>query len=74
LSKELIKAARHLDLDPLDLALGGGEDYELLFTAPSKKSVSGHCIGEITRTGLFLVDGKGQKTKAPVKGYQHFQL
>lgn len=25
---------RHLDLDPLDLALGGGEDYVLLFTLP----------------------------------------
>ena len=74
LSSALIEVARHLGLTPLDLALGGGEDYELLFTAPADKKVNGRCIGEITKTGLFLVDGKGQKTKAPIKGYQHFQI
>jgi thiamine-monophosphate kinase len=74
LSDELKKAARYLGLSPLDLALGGGEDYELLFTAPAGKNVKGYCIGEIIRTGLFLVDEKGQKRIAPIKGYQHFKL
>ncbi len=74
LSNELKKAAGHLGLSPLDLALGGGEDYELLFTAPAGKKVKGRCIGEIIKTGLFLVDEKGQKRKAPIKGYQHFKL
>lgn len=72
LSNELKKAAGYLGLSPIDLALGGGEDYELLFTAPGGKNVSGCCIGEIIRTGLFLVDEKGQKRRAPIKGYQHF--
>jgi thiamine-monophosphate kinase len=74
ISKELKKAAGHLGLSPLDLALGGGEDYELLFTAPAGKKVKGRCIGEIIKTGLFLQDEKGKKRKAPIKGYQHFKL
>ena len=30
-------AARKFGLDPLDLALNGGDDYELLFTVPPQK-------------------------------------
>jgi thiamine-monophosphate kinase len=74
LSNELKKAAVYLGLSPLDLALGGGEDYELLFTAPGGMKDKGLCIGEIIRSGLFLVNEKGQKRNAPIKGYQHFKL
>src|SRR3990172_9802361 len=63
LSTELKKAAAYLGLSALDLALGGGEDYELLFTAPAGKNVNACCIGEIIRTGLFLANEKGQKRR-----------
>jgi len=42
----------------LDLAFGGGEDYELLFTAPAGKKVNAYCIGGIIKTGIFLTDEK----------------
>ena len=74
LSDELERAASYLGLSPLELALGGGEDYELLFTAPAGRKVNACCIGEIIKTGLFLVDEEGQKRIAPIKGYQHFKL
>ena len=39
ISAEMRKAASCLGLSPLTLALSGGEDYELLFTAPPGKKV-----------------------------------
>ena len=74
LSIELCTASDYLGLSPLDLACGGGEDYELLFTAPTDKKVDAFCIGEIIKAGMFLVDKNGRKRKAPIKGYQHFRV
>lgn len=67
----------------LELALGGGEDYELLFTAPAgviaqvRAAVS--CpvtvIGEITaaETGeITLLNGRGNLVEPPEKGWEHF--
>jgi thiamine-monophosphate kinase len=65
----------------LDLALHGGEDYELLFTVPESKRVPGRiggvamsCIGKITRRrGLFLRDAKGIRRKLEPRGWEHFR-
>ncbi len=69
-------------LDPLSLALHGGEDYELLFTVPKHKvfrlprrvhGVPLHWIGE-TRSarGLVLVLPGGHETPLQPRGYDHF--
>jgi thiamine-monophosphate kinase len=71
-SGQLKKAAEHLGVDPLTFATGGGEDYELLFTAPTNRKVEAICIGEVTKSGMTIVDAKGKKRKIPVKGYEHF--
>ena len=73
LSEALLKASRCLGIPSLDLALGGGEDYELLFTAPADKKVDAYCIGEIIDAGIFIIDRDGHKKKASIKGYQHFK-
>ncbi len=73
-SKELRKTAHYLGVDPLEFATGGGEDYELLFTAPPRKKVDAFCIGEITTKGLRIVDSKGKSKKVSIRGYRHFAL
>ena len=63
-----------LGLSPVDLALSGGEDYELLFSASPRQKVKAACIGEITRSGITVVGAKGRRVKTPGKGYQHFSV
>jgi len=65
----------------LELALAGGEDYELLFTAGAeimeKVKQAAACpvtvIGEITANkGVTVVDGKGKPLKISKAGWEHF--
>ncbi|HUZ45147.1 MAG TPA: thiamine-phosphate kinase [Terriglobia bacterium] len=66
----------------LKLALDGGEDYELLFTVPSRKAsqlpekfqgIPLHCIGRIKRSrDLVLVRRDGSSTPLAAAGYDHF--
>ena len=72
------KPAREVDLD---LALHGGEDYELLFTAPPEKRIPRHIagvaitpIGRITRSrGIFVRDSKGVGYELHPRGWEHFR-
>lgn len=64
--------------EQLDLALNGGEDFELLFTADPKK-ISGldhiafTVIGEITANiGNIELINNGKTSDLPAKGYTHF--
>jgi thiamine-monophosphate kinase len=65
----------------LELALSGGEDYELLFTASAeivdkvKKAASGPvtAIGEIVAgTGVSLLDKEGKPFELKKAGWEHF--
>ncbi|MEK6679558.1 MAG: thiamine-phosphate kinase, partial [Nitrospirota bacterium] len=82
LSKELKKA--ELKKGPLEYALSGGEDYELLFTvkkknvkniydAISRNRLSATMIGEITERGLLLVDREGMQRPLLPTGFNHFK-
>jgi thiamine-monophosphate kinase len=74
---------QRLGLDPLDLALNGGEDYELLFTIPKRfssrltrklKGVPVTVIGEITRDKEVIVLGSGgHRTALRPKGWDPFR-
>jgi thiamine-monophosphate kinase len=71
------------ELDPLDLALHGGDDYELLFTVPKSKvkqiphSQNGTrltAIGEITKEKLLLlIDQTGREVPLPNQGWDPFR-
>jgi thiamine-monophosphate kinase len=65
----------------LQLALHGGEDYELLFTAPRRKKIPAHVAGvRITRIGhiargrkMFLIHPSGARNILQPKGWEHFR-
>ncbi len=63
----------------LDLALHGGEDYQLLFTSSCKipvvvSGVSVRRIGQITRTReMTLVPQNGRRGRLAIKGWEHFR-
>ena len=72
------KPARNVDIA---LALHGGEDYELLFTAPSNRRIPSRVagvpitqIGYITRKKkIFLMDRGGGRQELQPEGWEHFR-
>lgn len=80
---ELCRAADSLALSPLDLALKGGEDYQLVFTAAPEDQEIFQQIGRqrdvsLTRVGE-IVGGEGvslwaddQRIDITFSGYEHF--
>jgi len=73
LSAQMIKAASYLGKEPDVLATSGGEDYELLFTAPPRRRVDASCIGEITDSERVIVDRDGSERPFSPEGYQHWR-
>ncbi|MGQ9673322.1 MAG: thiamine-phosphate kinase [Candidatus Aminicenantales bacterium] len=79
----LSAAIRNFEPKPEQLALHGGEDYQLLFTVSSKnlsrlarleKRFSLYWIGRMTPSrGIWLIDCKGRKHRLELRGYQHFR-
>jgi thiamine-monophosphate kinase len=63
----------------IDLALHGGEDYELLFTSSQKvparlKDVPITQIGQITPgRAIFLLESNNSRRRLVAKGWQHFE-
>lgn len=66
------------DADRFDLFLNGGEDFELLFTAPSEKrsifeSMGFHCIGMITESvGIIELRSDSETVILTPDGFRHF--
>jgi thiamine-monophosphate kinase len=86
LSPSLVQYCQDRSLDPLEFALGGGEDYELLFTVPLNKiaevlqklsAETGVAVKSIGRMvpkakGVSFITRKGQKVPLEAKGFDHF--
>jgi thiamine-monophosphate kinase len=85
-SPSLVQYCQDRSLDPLEFALGGGEDYELLFTVPLNKiaevlqklsAETGVAVKSIGRMvpktkGVSFITRKGQKVPLEAKGFDHF--
>ncbi len=86
LSPSLITYCGTHGLNPLDLVLGGGEDYELLFSVPLThisqvvQKVPGEtgtplkAIGRLVPAakGVTLITRKGERVPLKTKGFDHF--
>jgi len=77
-SDEVKRSSVKLGKPFLEIALEGGEDYELLFTSPEvrvekKVSFSVTKIGQIVEgSKLFLINKEGQKKEIRPCGWDHF--
>ncbi len=74
-------AARSLSMDPVEMALYGGEDFELVFTVPEKEIPSlEKNFSDFSVVGKILANDKGihlirEGKELPLKhGFDHFAL
>ncbi len=78
--------ALNVKQDPVMLALAGGEDYELLFTVPSRQSARFERAARanrirVTRVGRMVASGRGlhmimssgRRQPLPFVSYEHFR-
>lgn len=74
-SDRFIDLCRSIAADPLDLALGGGEDYVLLFTLPGgidpPAELGARRIGRITRSKEIVLRRGGAVGVLPEAGWDH---
>jgi thiamine-monophosphate kinase len=68
--------AAWLERDPLQLALGGGEDYVLVFTLPPGARPPAHPgvrrVGGVVETpGVIAVDAAGDRADVSERGFDH---
>jgi thiamine-monophosphate kinase len=87
LDAALLEAAAFTGIDPLRWVLSGGEDYELLFTAPAEAveeladiaANAGECPVAIVGTigskdaGIRCIDSTGAETTPDEHGWDHFE-
>jgi thiamine-monophosphate kinase len=82
LSVELQRAAAELRLDPLELALQGGEDYQLVFTAPAQNGAALRhlcleagaeivCVGRMEAGEGVTLRQDGERRDITFRGYEH---
>ncbi len=79
ISESMRFAAGFLGSSPLEFAVSGGEDYELLFTISQETAekldcIHAFCIGEITDKERVVVDYSGREAVLKAEGYQHFGI
>jgi len=81
---EVRRFAEFNHIDPLELALYGGEEYELVVTIKSKgwvdaeaavEAVGGRLlpIGKVTKDTQMLLDVDGEKHVIEARGWEHFK-
>ncbi len=70
ITPQMKMAAEQTGIELLGHILGGGEDYQLLFTSP-EDIPDFYRIGRITSDGFLILRKTGREEKLPLRGYQH---
>ncbi len=84
LSDALRRAAEFLKMSPVELALSGGEDYQLLFSSPPANEqqllksadtmgVEIHCVGSFNKGRQVILAGE-EPRDITFQGYEHFSV
>jgi len=73
MSKAMLQLCAEYNLDPLQMALGGGEDYQLLFATEGKNSLPLHAVkvGRVIE-GDSGISFENSPTGKQYGGYKHF--
>lgn len=76
---ETRRAAKVLGMDALDFALFGGEDFELVFTVPSRKKKEAEKLGTLVgainnKRGKVHLNRGGKTVLLEKFGYDHFSI
>lgn len=68
------EAAKAVCGDPLDYALYGGEDFELVYTVSPDQAdrAPGICVGAVNDTGTITIRQGGHETPLERSGFDHF--
>ena len=74
IDSEVRRAGEVLGEDPLDWALFGGEDFELLYTAPEEERMPGYEVGVITEEEDVYIERGGTREPLTRWGYDHFRI
>ncbi len=78
-AEEAKRFAEKHDLNPVDLCLYGGEEYELVVTVKANKweeatkATPLTPIGLVTEERTLLLEEKGKRTLIEPKGWEHFK-
>ncbi len=77
-TQEVLNKNKNKNKEIWEIILFGGEDYELLFSIPQNKTLSGK-LGKISKIGFFsngigvkVFDSNGKKFSTKKKGFSHF--
>jgi len=74
ISEEVRKAAKRIGKDPADMALYGGEEFELVYTISEKNldKARGYLVGEITKKKGIRLYSNGKEKVMKRFGFDHF--
>jgi thiamine-monophosphate kinase len=79
IARETMRFAGLFDLDPMNLCLYGGEEYEIIVTVKpglwerAKRKVPLIKIGQVTREPKVVLKMAGKKTQVEARGWEHFK-
>lgn len=79
IARETIRFADLFDLDPVDLCLYGGEEYEIIVTVKAglweraKRRVPLIKIGHVTKEPTVVLKMAGKKIQVEARGWEHFK-